>query len=310
MRWFLIAILYYLPTIACSGERRIEVGEVDWKRDWEAGFVEAAETGKPVFVLFQEVPGCAGCQKFGREVLSHPQLVEAIETEFVPVVVYNNQPGKDAEILKKYREPAWNFQVVRFLDKEGKDIIERKDRVWSLQGIAARMVEALKAFGQDAPKYLRALAGSEVAAETGTAAFAMYCFWTGELRLGSIEGVLTTEAGWLDGREVTLVSFDREKLPFEELVGAAAQYDCADKVYALNEDDLTAARKSRLSVATLTDDYRRASDSDQKKQLQGTPFEELKLSPVQATKVNSFARTNPEAALEWLSPSQVATLRR
>ena len=62
----------------------VEVGEVRWGRDFEAARRSSVGSGKPILTLFQEVPGCAGCQRFGREVLSHPLLVEAIETEFVP----------------------------------------------------------------------------------------------------------------------------------------------------------------------------------------------------------------------------------
>ncbi|MCC6466273.1 MAG: hypothetical protein IT463_13120 [Planctomycetes bacterium] len=35
----------------------VELGAVAWQRDFEAGRKQAAESGKPLFVLFQEVPG-------------------------------------------------------------------------------------------------------------------------------------------------------------------------------------------------------------------------------------------------------------
>jgi hypothetical protein len=38
-------------------ENPAEVGKVTWGRDLEAALTASAETGKPVFVLFQEVPG-------------------------------------------------------------------------------------------------------------------------------------------------------------------------------------------------------------------------------------------------------------
>lgn len=34
-----------------------ELGRVAWIRDHDAGFAEAREAQKPVFLLFQEVPG-------------------------------------------------------------------------------------------------------------------------------------------------------------------------------------------------------------------------------------------------------------
>ena len=92
----------------------IEIGTVAWGRDFDEALKQSGETGKPVLVLFQEVPGCQGCQDFGKTVLTQPLLVEAIEDEFVPVVVYNNQGGQDREILERYQEPAWNYQVIRY----------------------------------------------------------------------------------------------------------------------------------------------------------------------------------------------------
>ena len=77
----------------------IEIGLVAWERDIDAAKKASAQSGKPLLVLFQEVPGCAGCRQFGRDVLSDKRMVAAIEEGFVPVVVYNNQPGKDAALL-------------------------------------------------------------------------------------------------------------------------------------------------------------------------------------------------------------------
>jgi uncharacterized protein YyaL (SSP411 family) len=86
--------------------RKVEVGTVEWGRDFEGALEESKRSGKPVLVLFQEVPGCAGCRQFGREVLTHPAIVSAMESEFIPVLVDNNRPGRDAGILERYGEPA------------------------------------------------------------------------------------------------------------------------------------------------------------------------------------------------------------
>ena len=94
--------------------------------------------------------------------LTQPQLVRAIEEEFIPVLVYNNRSsGMDRELLKRYREPAWNFQVIRFLDADGRDIIPRKDRVWTTRGVAQRMVKALEVLKHPVPDYLEELAEPE-----------------------------------------------------------------------------------------------------------------------------------------------------
>jgi hypothetical protein len=35
----------------------VELGTIDWRRDFDAALEEAREKEKPLFVLFQEVPG-------------------------------------------------------------------------------------------------------------------------------------------------------------------------------------------------------------------------------------------------------------
>ncbi|CAB1077996.1 hypothetical protein D1AOALGA4SA_5765 [Olavius algarvensis Delta 1 endosymbiont] len=150
---------------AFGGETKknpIEVGDVRWGRDFDAASENSAETGKPMLVLFQEVPGCSGVREFGREVLTNPTLVAAIENEFIPVLVYNNRPGgQDRDLLNRFQEPAWNYQVIRFIDAAGHDIIPRKDRVWTTSGVASRMIEALIAANRPVPQYLEALTKAE-----------------------------------------------------------------------------------------------------------------------------------------------------
>ena len=165
MRVLTIIMILAIGVTAFSGETMknpIEVGDVRWGRDLDIALENSARTGKPVLVLFQEIPGCSGVRKFGREVLTNPSLVEAIENEFFPVLVYNNRTGgMDEKLLKRFQEPAWNYQVIRFLDAEGRDVIPRKDRIWTTGGVASRMIEALTAVNRSAPNYLKNLAKAE-----------------------------------------------------------------------------------------------------------------------------------------------------
>lgn len=244
----------------------VEVGTVRWQRDYDAALAAAKTSGKPVFLLFQEVPGCAGCKQFGRDVLSAPAVVKSIEENFIPLLVHNNQPGKDVEMLEKFGEPAWNYQIVRFLDANGRDLIPRKDRVWDAPELKQRMTLALE----------KNSSGSR------RVAFAQPCFWTGEMLLGGIDGVTRTETGFLDGREVTLVDYDPARIPLAELTRKAIAGGVATHVY------------------TLLDGYRKAPESDQKRQLKGTQYARMKLTPEQATKVNAFVRTSPEKVSVFL----------
>lgn len=50
----------------------IELGMVSWFRNYDEALDQANRQKKPLFILFQEVPGCATCQKYGNNVLSNP----------------------------------------------------------------------------------------------------------------------------------------------------------------------------------------------------------------------------------------------
>ena len=282
----------------------VEVGSVSWGRDLDAALAKSGTGKKPVLVLFQEVPGCAGCKKFGSEVLTHPLLVEAIEDEFEPVLVYNNRSGgKDAELLKRFKEPAWNYQVIRFLKADGSDLIGRKDRIWTLPAVVGRMVEALEKAGREVPLYLKGLAPQ---AKTESAAFAMHCFWTGEYELGKIDGVVSTEAGWLEGREVTLVHYVPEQIDLAALTRRAAAVKCARKVFVNTPDERKTVEKlGGLEVGEISEKYRPAKSSDQSKQIQKLDLAKIPgLTELQRTKLNSLLPRDREKALRWLSPRQ------
>ena len=279
----LMKLLMILATgLGCSvsAKQPVEVGTVNWSRDHDAVLKESKASGIPVFLLFQEVPGCAGCKDFGREVLSDPELVRLIEQSFLPLLVYNNRSGKDSKLLKQYNEPSWNYQVVRFLDGDGNDIIPRKDRVWTKPALLQRMQQVLDKTGN--PALSRTLTTSQYK----EAAISQYCFWTGEMVIGGIDGVVETEAGFLNGQEVTRVIYDPSLVSLEEIHKAAASRNCGDRTY------------------TSLDGYRKAPEHDQKRQIRGTHFEAVLMSNAQATKVNAWVRKNPRKAIEFLSPEQ------
>lgn len=280
----------------------IEIGTVKWNKDFDEALQRSKEEGKPVFALFQEVPGCSGCKTFGRVVLSHPLIVEAIESEFIPILIYNNRGGKDREILKRYNEPAWNFQVIRFLDQAGNDIIPRRDKIWSVTAVAQRMSVALQAHGKTSPRYLNGVAVDYGASGIAEAVFTQHCFWTGEQKLGGLDGVVRTEAGFYEGNEVTRVWFDSNKISTATLIQAAQAAGVAEKIYL-------PSTTSQENVSVLVREfrerrYRAAPTSDQKRQLQGTPMAKLDLDEFQRTKVNAWVRTNFSLALQYLSPRQ------
>jgi hypothetical protein len=287
-----------------------ELGDVRWGRDFEAGRAEAARSGRPMLVLFQEVPGCQTCVDFGRGPMSNPLIVEAIESEFVPVVVFNNHPGADARVLEACREPAWNNPVIRFFGSDGRDVIPRRDGVYQEGSVAGRMAEALRAAGRTVPPYLQTVVAETAPVRRARATLAMHCFWEGEAALGGIDGVLETRAAFLDGHEVVDVTFDEARLSCERLITVADRLGLAARVYARDEAQLEAARRVVGSCAVRSDEPSRAAPADdQKRHLRFSPLRALDLTPLQEARVNAALAAGVPVD-PWLSPRQRAEARR
>jgi hypothetical protein len=281
-------ILALLLAATVSSARRPgadpELGLVRWGRDLDAALATSRASGRPVLVLFDEVPGCATCVGFGQEVLSHPLLVEAIEHEFVPVFVANNRSGREAELLARFGEPAWNNPVVRLLDANGRDLLPRRDGLYSAHEIAARLVEALRAARRLVPGYLAIAEAETQHAHRREATFAMGCFWEGEARLGTLPGVLDVRAVHTDRGEGVRVTYDASRLTPEALAKAAAERSCA-------------------FVREGGSGTRDAGGSDHRHALAASPLRKLALTPMQAMRVNSALAAGADGH-EWLTPSQ------
>lgn len=298
--WFLIVVS--LPLVAVGQNK--ELGAVDWLRNYDAALARSIDEEKPLLLLFQEVPGCQGCVSYGETTLSHPLIVDAIEEAFVPVAIFNNAGGHDRQVLERFKEPAWNFQVMRFLNTKSEDIIPRKDRVWQPVETAQRMIEALEKAEQPVPDYLQTVVWEGGASGLKTAAFSMFCFWDGEAKLGGIEGVIETEAGWMDGREVVKLRYDPRQVSWASLVRQAKAQGCAKHIYAPDQELRTVTKAEGVQLY-VEDDYRIARASDQKRHLSNSRYRSLSLNGMQRTKVNAaLSRRDAAAVHGWLSPSQ------
>ncbi len=266
-----------------------ELGTVHWLRDLDAGQAEAQKTGKPILILFQEVPGCSNCTRYGNSTLSHPLIVEAIETYFVPVCIFNNKGDKDAQALKRFSEPAWNNPVVRIVAADYQDVVPRMPNFNSSLQLIHGMRLALEARKIAAPGYLKLLEEEFAARESKleTATFSMYCFWTGEGNLGELPGVIETEPGFQDGKEVVKVQFDPKVLSRESLEAIA--------------------KPKGISSCTRNEGFR--SDREPKYYLSHSDYRFIPMSSLQACRANSLVGKS-KSPDEWLSPRQLALLKK
>ena len=135
-----------------------------------------------------------------------------------------------------------------------------------------------------------------------TAVFAMACFWSGESRLGSLDGVVETRPGFLHEEEVVEVRYDPEVIPFPELVKAAQRQHCARKVFSRNPKRQEAALRLVGPRAARSDEPIRP-DRQPKYYLANTSFRHVPMSPMQATRVNGAIGSRRDPT-QLLSPRQ------
>ena len=228
-----------------------ELGHVHWGRDLQAALAASKESGKPVLVLFDEVPGCSTVKGFGNGALTHPLLVEAVESLFEPVLVYNNK-AHDLELLRSFDERAWNNPVVRILDHRG-NTRARYAGPYTEEAFAGFLADQLP----QTPVWLD-LVSTELSARTRgkTATFAMGCFWSGEEHLGQASGVLATRTGWQGGSEVVEVTYDPQQTNQSALSEHArrmgARPAAAGRLRSTPGDDRHALRRTRWASVPMT----------------------------------------------------------
>lgn len=262
-----------------------ELGDVQWLRSYDEALKESSRTGKPVFILFQEVPGCSTCVNYGMNVLSDPLLVDAIENEFVPLAIYNNKGGSDRKTLDLYQEPTWNNPVVRIVDAKGTDLIDRIAGKYSIRGVVDGISSALLVAGKGQPKYLSLLIDLQER-RTETTYYSMHCFWTGEAVFGGQDGIIATEPGWMSGKEVVKITYDPNKVSEKELHNIA--------------------KRNHFHSTTYDTDYR--IDNDPQYYLKQSPYKYLPLSSIQKSRINAELASsgNPN---QFLSQTQLQYLK-
>ncbi|SEC94643.1 Thioredoxin-like [Tenacibaculum sp. MAR_2009_124] len=264
--------------------QNIELGKVSWHRDYNLALNEAKKLNKPIFILFQEVPGCRTCVNFGIDALSHPLMVELIESKFVPLAIFNNIKGKDREVLEYYGEATWNNPVVRIVNTNGKDIVEKLSNNYNPLSLYNKMEMVLLQLGSQILPFMK-IVEDELILNYGNIGEVIYetpCFWSGETSLIQYNGVLTTEAGWVGYKEVVKVQFNKELTSLEKL-----------NEYALDQG---------FYLIDSVENYR--IDKTPQYYISKSNYKYLPLSPVQRARINKAIpyKDNPS---QYLSSKQL-----
>ena len=299
-----IILILFSTIFNANVENPEELGKVKWIRNYEQALTLSKSHDKPVFILFQEVPGCSTCKNYGNDVLSHPFIVEAIEDNFIPLVIYNNKGGKDGEVLKKYKEPTWNNPVVRVVDHQGDNIVDRLAGNYNIEGITNTIISSMLASNKLVPDYLHLLA-EELTLNQGQlkeSYVSMYCFWTGEKVIGDIKGVAETEAGFMDGKEVVKFKYNPNLVKYEDIIKTASGSKCADIAYT--DDEMEQKKAENLIKKQARAIKRYKSDKTPKYYLSNTVYQYIPMTKLQALRLNS-AIGNNRSPFDYLSPRQL-----
>jgi len=285
-----------------------ELGAVNWLRDYDQAIAAAKQTSKPVLILFQEVPGCSTCRGYGNEVLSHPLIVEAIEEFFVPLAIHNNKGGKDKKVLASFGEPSWNNPVVRIIDTDRNPLTARINGKYDRSSLVKGMVAALEKANRTVPEYLQLLKENLGAGPQSTqqATFGMYCFWSGEAKLGNIPGVVDSEPGFMGNSEVVSVTFNADITSYEDLVVTAKEKKAFDRIFTYTEEQEKVA-ESLVGSSSSKKAGKFRADSQPKYYLLHSPYRLLPMLPNQASRVNTAVGLGGDPTI-FLSPKQLEIL--
>ncbi|NOT37057.1 MAG: hypothetical protein HOP11_06745 [Saprospiraceae bacterium] len=276
----------------------IELGRVKWLRDLDQARISSASSNKDILILFQEIPGCSTCKNYGKNVLSHPLIVEAIEDLFIPVVVHNNKQGKDKEILDFFGEPSWNNPVIRIVDNNLKDISKRLNGDYTSYGLISKINAALLIRNKKIPDYCQLLEEELLAEASGIEStyIGMYCFWSGEKCYTQAPGVIATKAGFMKGSEVVEIKYNPKKTNLSAIVNHGKAMNCADRIFINDVQQSINIEKSAKG------EFR--ADKESKYYLFNSKYKYIPMTELQACKTNLAISNNQNPAV-FLSPRQI-----
>ena len=287
----------------------------------EDALMEARTSQKPVLCIEVHIPGNV---TIGREVLSHPLIVEAAETLFVPVQC--RQANVSINVAGQIP-----YTTVRLLDDSGVDLVKPiKGKRISVASVASAMIEAMNACDLTVrvPTYLTLLneehSGRRWEGPTNClhrtdrqAVFGMTCPRQGEVMFARLNGVLSTRAGYYQGNHVVQVTYDTTRLSYCSLVQHVLQaYPMATIFYTSNEERIVGVIQRqrhnavRADIAEFQETIMNKS-VDPKHFLRTTMLRFVPLTDLQSTRANMHVSLGAfNEAMHLLSPRQGQILMR
>jgi hypothetical protein len=162
-------------------------------------------------------------------------------------------------------------------------------------------MNGILASNQLIPEYLQLLQQEHSTKDLRETHLSMFCFWSGEKNLGNLDGVLETQAGFMNRTEVVKIKYDANLLSENKLLKYASERKFADALYSDDQREISVAKT--LKIKTDKPGKFRA-DKEPKYYLFKSEYKSLPMTSLQALKVNS-ALSNGISPQEFLSPRQL-----
>ncbi|KAL7575779.1 hypothetical protein ACA910_003108 [Epithemia clementina (nom. ined.)] len=298
----------------------------------------ALASGKPMLAIETRLPGDSDA---GKNVFSHPLVVEACQSLFIPVVRVVREEEDEAQRRRSMGTGAAFVQrapsgkscrtKAAFLDPRSGAILAEPlygDRL-TLPYMVATMVDVLQNWKScpAVPKFLSLLCEEEtgkvdmsVNSQNGiktkdySAFFATDDNALCEVEFAGLDGVFATRAVFIVGRRGVEISYDSRKIAFCSLVRHALKQDLASVVYYQTNDEKRAAEVeiARIEQSSVTLDMFEGGlqpDYDPKRALRKTPLRFVPMLDIQATRANRLVHMGRfDEAMHLLSPQQGAIL--
>jgi len=281
---------------------------------------ESRSNNKPIFLMESQVPGDIW---FGREVLRHPLVIEAIETLFCTVGVISREP------VARTASGRICCTRIHFLSRR-----DKSDLVPSITGesltqekLIQSMIAVLEKSQVTVPRYLKLLL-SEAPGHDQEDCFDP-CVTGGpccnaivsgsdlcrlEDILGGLDGILATKLEQLpNGERVIRVCFKRRMVSYSTMIRKVLSF--ATRIYYTSNDEKMAATieierlKHHITPPELTEfsghTVELSPECDHKHALRKTHLRYVPMTALQATQANHLVATGRfNEVVKLLSPRQ------
>jgi hypothetical protein len=278
---------------------------------------DSRKTCRPVLLVQAEIPGDTDA---GREIFSHPLIVEAADSLFT--TVFNKDEDYSCSASRSASRKSRRTRV-GFFDELGIEIGQSLSAdMLTRAGIAEAMIATLEACDQPVPvpKYLRLLYDEERGRiKPGPLGLPVPCYHRavfgmddstlGEVEFAGLEGVISTRAGFVTRQKVVEVIYDRGRLSFGSVIHYALKHRIGDIIYYQTNDERISAliEIKRVKESPEVTEFLGIIqlDKDSKRALRKSPLRFVPLTDLQATRANRLAHLNRfDEAMHLLSPRQ------